>query len=65
MALLVPLSISFNVLFWTFMMWILDQATYMMGAYTGICEGFTDNGGKRRRKSVVLAPVRIRVEDSR
>jgi hypothetical protein len=36
MALLVPLSISFNVWFWTFVMWILDQAAYMMGAYSGV-----------------------------
>lgn len=36
MALLVPLSVSFNVWFWTFVMWILDQAAYMMGYYTGV-----------------------------
>jgi hypothetical protein len=36
MALLVPLTTLFNVWFWTFVMWILDQAAYMMGAYTGI-----------------------------
>jgi len=28
----------------------------------GICEGFTDSSGDRRRRSVVLAPVKVRVE---
>lgn len=36
MALLVPLTTLFNVWFWTFVMWILDQAAYMMGAYSGV-----------------------------
>jgi len=35
MALLVPLSVSFNVWFWTFVMWILDQIAYAMGSFTG------------------------------
>ncbi|MEM2169690.1 MAG: hypothetical protein QXI11_06655 [Thermoproteota archaeon] len=29
---------------------------------TGICEGFVDGNGDRRRRSIVLAPVKIRVE---
>ncbi|MBS7648716.1 hypothetical protein KEJ17_03595 [Candidatus Bathyarchaeota archaeon] len=29
---------------------------------TGICEGFTDGGGERKRRSIVLAPVKIRME---
>ena len=29
---------------------------------TGMCEGFTDSNGERRRRSIVLAPVKVRVE---
>jgi len=29
---------------------------------TGMCEGFTDSSGDRRRRSIVLAPVKVRVE---
>ncbi|MEM2849156.1 MAG: hypothetical protein QXI36_02635 [Candidatus Bathyarchaeia archaeon] len=29
---------------------------------TGICEGFTDGSGERRRRSIVLALVKVRVE---
>jgi hypothetical protein len=29
---------------------------------TGMCEGFTDSNGDRRRRSIVLAPVKVRVE---
>lgn len=36
MALLVPLSVSFNVWFWTIVMWILDQIAYATGSFTGI-----------------------------
>jgi len=36
MALLVPLSISFNVWFWTIVMWILDQVAYATGSFTGM-----------------------------
>jgi len=27
----------------------------------GICEGFTDGNGNRKRRSIVLAPVKVRV----
>jgi len=36
MALLVPLSVSFNVWFWTIVMWILDQIAYATGSFTGM-----------------------------
>jgi len=29
---------------------------------TGMCEGFTDSSGDRRRRSIVLAPVKVRVD---
>jgi len=29
---------------------------------TGICEGFIDGNGERRRRSIVLALVKVRVE---
>ena len=29
---------------------------------TGMCEGFTDSNGDRRRRFIVLAPVKIRVD---
>jgi hypothetical protein len=28
----------------------------------GMCEGFTDSNGDRRRRSIVLAPIKVRVE---
>jgi hypothetical protein len=28
----------------------------------GICEGFTDGNGNRKRRSIVLAPVKVRVD---
>jgi hypothetical protein len=28
----------------------------------GICEGFTDSNDDRRRRSIVLAPIKVRVE---
>jgi len=27
-----------------------------------MCEGFTDSNGNRRRRSIVLAPVKVRVD---
>ena len=36
MALLVPLSVSFNVWFWTLVMWVLDQIAYATGSFTGM-----------------------------
>jgi hypothetical protein len=38
---LAPLSVSFGVWFWTLVMWIVEQAAYTMGYYTGI----TTQGG--------------------
>jgi len=29
---------------------------------TGMCEGFTDSNGDRRRRSIVLAPIKVRVD---
>lgn len=36
MALLVPLSVSFNVWFWTLVMWVFDQIAYATGSFTGM-----------------------------
>ncbi|MBS7610898.1 hypothetical protein KEJ27_01595 [Candidatus Bathyarchaeota archaeon] len=29
---------------------------------TGVCEGFLDGSGELKRRSIVLAPVKVRVE---
>ncbi len=29
---------------------------------TGVCEGFSDDKGERRRRSIVLAPIKLKVK---